>query len=72
MDKAVGQQITLIRTNPATGAERSERAKVLAANGGIVLQACERIEVLGVTTACRCARYSTGCLPICARGRPCR
>jgi hypothetical protein len=46
MDKAVGQQITLIRTNPATGAERSERAKVLAANGGIVLQVGERIEVL--------------------------
>ncbi|UKK86291.1 DUF4139 domain-containing protein [Sphingopyxis sp. BSN-002] len=46
MDKAVGQQITLVRTNPATGAERSERAKVLAANGGIVLQVGERIEVL--------------------------
>ncbi len=46
MDKAVGQSITLIRTNPATGAERTERAKVLAANGGIVLQIGERIEVL--------------------------
>ena len=46
MDKAVGQQITLVRTNPATGVERSERAKVLAANGGIVLQIGERIEVL--------------------------
>ncbi|SKB37943.1 DUF4139 domain-containing protein [Sphingopyxis flava] len=46
MDKAVGQTITLVRTNPATGAERTERAKVLAANGGIVLQIGERIEVL--------------------------
>ena len=46
MDKAVGQSITLIRTNPATGAEKTERAKVLAANGGIVLQIGERIEVL--------------------------
>ncbi len=46
MDKAVGQSITLVRTNPATGAERTERAKVLAANGGIVLQIGERIEVL--------------------------
>jgi hypothetical protein len=46
MDKAVGQQVTLIRTNPATGAERTERAKVLAANGGIVLQIGDRIEVL--------------------------
>jgi len=46
MDKAVGQTITLVRTNPATGAERTERAKVLAANGGIVLQIGDRIEVL--------------------------
>ncbi|KTE00046.1 DUF4139 domain-containing protein [Sphingopyxis sp. H115] len=46
MDKAVGQSITLVRTNPATGAERTERAKVLAANGGIVLQIGDRIEVL--------------------------
>ncbi len=36
MDKAVGQSVTLVRTNPATGAEKSERAKVLAANGGKV------------------------------------
>jgi hypothetical protein len=46
MDKAVGQQITLVRTNPATGVERTERAKVLAANGGIVLDVGGRIEVL--------------------------
>ena len=46
MDKAVGQSVTLVRTNPATGAEKSERAKVLAANGGIVLQIGDRIEVL--------------------------
>ena len=46
MDKAVGQTITLVRTNPATGAEKTERAKVLAANGGIVLQIGDRIEVL--------------------------
>src|SRR3546814_10751952 len=45
MDKAVGQTITLVRTNPATGAEKIERAKVLAANGGIVLQIGDRIEV---------------------------
>ncbi|MCI4590715.1 DUF4139 domain-containing protein [Sphingobium sp. BYY-5] len=46
MDKAVGQEVTLVRTNPATGAETRERAKVLAANGGIVLQIGSRIEVL--------------------------
>ena len=46
MEKAVGQVITIVRTNPATGAETREQAKVLAANGGIVLQIGNRIEVL--------------------------
>jgi hypothetical protein len=46
MDKAVGQDITIVRTNPATGAETRERARVLAANSGIVLQIGSRIEVL--------------------------
>ncbi|PLK24498.1 DUF4139 domain-containing protein [Novosphingobium sp. TH158] len=46
MEKAVGQTITLVRTNPATGAETRERAQVMAANGGVVLKIGERIEVL--------------------------
>src|SRR3954465_12981030 len=46
MEKAVGETITLVRTNPATGAETRERARVLAANGGVVLQIGPRIEVL--------------------------
>jgi hypothetical protein len=46
MEKAVGQTITLIRTNPATGAEARVQAKVLAANGGVVLQIGNTIEVL--------------------------
>ncbi|MGA9583354.1 MAG: DUF4139 domain-containing protein [Allosphingosinicella sp.] len=46
MEKAVGEEITLLRTNPATGAETRERAKVLAVNGGAVLQIGDRIEVL--------------------------
>lgn len=46
MEKAVGQTVTLLRTNPATGAETRERAKVLAVNGGVVIQIGERIEVL--------------------------
>lgn len=46
MEKAVGQTITIVRTNPATGAETREQARVLAANGGIVLQIGGRIEVL--------------------------
>jgi hypothetical protein len=46
MEKAVGQQITLVRTNPATGVETRERATVLAVNGGAVLRIGDRIEVL--------------------------
>src|SRR5690349_4778238 len=46
MQKAVGQTVTLVRVNPATGAEVRERALVLAANGGVVMQIGNRIEVL--------------------------
>jgi len=46
MDKAVGQLVTIVRTNPGTGAETREQAKVLAANDGVVLQIGNRIEVL--------------------------
>jgi hypothetical protein len=46
MEKAVGQTVTLLRTNTATGAETRVRAKVLAANGGVVLQIGDTIEVL--------------------------
>ncbi len=46
LQKAVGQTVTLVRTNPATGVETTERAKVLAVNGGAVLQIGNRIEVL--------------------------
>ncbi len=46
MEKAVGQTITIVRTNPATGAETRERATVLANNDGVVLRIGERIEVL--------------------------
>ena len=46
MEKAIGQTVTLIRTNPATGAEKRERAKVLSTAGGVVIQIGNRIEVL--------------------------
>ncbi|MFC4292945.1 DUF4139 domain-containing protein [Sphingorhabdus arenilitoris] len=46
MEKAVGQTVTLLRTNVATGAETRVRAKVLAVNGGVVLQIGDTIEVL--------------------------
>ena len=46
MEKAVGKVVTIVRINPATGAETREQAKVLATNGGVVLQIGSRIEVL--------------------------
>jgi hypothetical protein len=46
MEKAVGEEVTLLRTNPGSGAETRERAKVLAVNGGVVIQVGNRIEVL--------------------------
>lgn len=46
MQNAVGQTVTLVRVNPATGAEMRERARILAANGGVVMQIGDRIEVL--------------------------
>ena len=46
MEKAVGQTVTLIRTNPATGAESRVRAEILAANGGVVMKIGNTIEVL--------------------------
>jgi len=46
MEKAVGQQVKIVRTNPGDGKETTEVATVLAANGGVVLKIGDRIEVL--------------------------
>ena len=46
MEKAVGQEVTIVRVNTATGAETREQALVLATNGGVVLRIGDRIEVL--------------------------
>jgi hypothetical protein len=46
MEKAVGQTVTLIRTNPATGAETLQRAEVLSVVGGVVIRVNGNIEVL--------------------------
>lgn len=42
--KYAGKSVTVIRTNPATGAETSEQATVLATNDGVVLRYRDRIE----------------------------
>jgi hypothetical protein len=46
MQNAVGQTVTLVRVNPANGQEVRERATILAANGGVVMQIGDRVEVL--------------------------
>src|SRR5690606_41831958 len=46
MEKAIGQTVTLLRTNPATGQETRERATVLSTAGGVVIRVGERSEVL--------------------------
>jgi hypothetical protein len=44
LDKYVGREVTVIRTNPASGAETREKATVLAAGQGTVLRFADRIE----------------------------
>ena len=46
MEKAVGETITIIRTNPATGSETRQRAKVLSVNNGVVLEIDGHVEVM--------------------------
>lgn len=44
LEKYVGRNVNIIRTNTATGAETTESAQVLSANGGVVLKIGDRIE----------------------------
>src|SRR5688572_17739507 len=46
MEKAVGQTVRIVRTNPGTGREVEETAEVLSTVGGVVLRIGDRIEVL--------------------------
>jgi hypothetical protein len=44
LEKYVGKTVSIIKTNPATGAETTEQATVLSANDGVVLKIGNRIE----------------------------
>ncbi len=46
MEKAVGHTVTIVRVNPATGAETRQQAFVLSTNNGVVLKIGDQIEVL--------------------------
>ena len=54
LEKYVGQEVGVIRVNPATGAETREAATVLATHGGVVLKFADRIET-GVPGRLACA-----------------
>jgi hypothetical protein len=64
LHKYVGRQVKVIHTNPATGAETSEQATVLATNNGVVLRYPDRIET-GVA-----GRLSFSDVPANLRDRP--
>jgi hypothetical protein len=44
LEKYVGRNVSIVRTNPATGAETTEQAQVLSANDGVVMKIGNRIE----------------------------
>ncbi|MBC3909025.1 MULTISPECIES: DUF4139 domain-containing protein [Undibacterium] len=44
LEKYVGRNVSIVRTNPATGVETTESAQVLSANNGVVLKIGDRIE----------------------------
>ncbi len=46
MEKAVGETVKIVRTNPGNGQQVTETAKILAVNNGVVLQIGDRIEIL--------------------------
>jgi hypothetical protein len=46
MEKAVGQTVRIVRTNPGNGEQTEETAEVLSTVGGVVLRIGQRIEVL--------------------------
>ena len=46
MEKAVGQQVQIVRINPGNGQEVRETATALSVNDGVVLRIGDRIEIL--------------------------
>jgi hypothetical protein len=46
MEKAIGQQVEIVRINPGNGQQTTETATVLSVNEGVILKIGERIEVL--------------------------
>jgi hypothetical protein len=66
MEKAVGRTVTLVRTDPVSKVETREEARVLANNGGTIVQIGGRIEVIDPDTT----RVIFPTLPPNLRARP--
>ena len=64
LEKYVGQNVTILRSHPTTGADEREDAVVLATNNGVVLKYADRIET-GVP-----GRISYKSVPTNLRDRP--
>jgi hypothetical protein len=64
LEKYVGKNITIIKTNPATGAETAEAATILSANNGVVMRVGDHIQT-GVP-----GRIEYGDVPANLRDRP--
>ncbi len=70
LQKYVGKTITVVKTNPQTGAETSEQATVLSANNGVVLKIGNRIETGQAFTDGKFGRIVYDDVPANLRDRP--
>lgn len=70
LEKYVGKTVTIIKTNPVTGEEKSELATVLSANNGVILKIGNRIETGQFFTNEKLGRIVYDDIPANLRDRP--
>lgn len=70
LEKYVGKTVSIVKTNPATGAETTEKATVLSANNGVVLKIGSRIETGQAVTNEKFGRIVYDDVPENLRDRP--
>lgn len=70
LEKYVGKTVSLVKTNPSTGEEKTEQATVLSANNGVVLKIGNRIETGQFFTDGKSGRIVYDDIPANLRDRP--
>lgn len=70
LEKYVGKTVSLVKTNPATGEEKSEPATVMSVNNGVVLKIGNRIETGQFFNNDRASRIVFDDIPANLRDRP--